>query len=111
MAPVIDVAQARREAGPVQREVVFDIQDLTVSYGRATTAISGVDLEIYRHLITAIIGPSGCGKSTFIRCLNRMNDLIPGARYGGGSEWCSRRRIRFPSRFTTTSPGGLACWA
>ena len=83
MAPVIDVAQARRETGPVQREVVFDIQDLTVSYGRATTAISGVDLEIYRHLITAIIGPSGCGKSTFIRCLNRMNDLVPGAKIGG----------------------------
>jgi phosphate transport system ATP-binding protein len=83
MAPVIDVAQARRETGPVQREVVFDIRDLTVSYGRATTAISGVDLDIYRHLITAVIGPSGCGKSTFIRCLNRMNDLVPGAKIDG----------------------------
>jgi phosphate transport system ATP-binding protein len=83
MAPVIDVAQARREAGPVQREVVFDIQDLTVNYGRATTAISGVDLDIYRNLITAVIGPSGCGKSTFIRCLNRMNDLVPGAKIDG----------------------------
>jgi phosphate transport system ATP-binding protein len=83
MAPVIDVAQARREAGPVQREVVFDIQDLAVNYGRATTAISGVDLDIYRNLITAVIGPSGCGKSTFIRCLNRMNDLVPGAKIDG----------------------------
>ena len=83
MAPVIDVAQARREAGPVQREVVFDIQDLAVNYGRATTAISGVDLAIYRNLITAVIGPSGCGKSTFIRCLNRMNDLVPGAKIEG----------------------------
>jgi phosphate transport system ATP-binding protein len=83
MAPVIDVAQARRETDPVQREVVFDIQDLTVSYGRATTAISGVDLDIYRNLITAVIGPSGCGKSTFIRCLNRMNDLVPGAKIDG----------------------------
>ena len=45
MTPVIDVAQARRETGPVQREVVFDIQDLSVSYGRTTTAISGVDLD------------------------------------------------------------------
>ncbi|HMI29331.1 MAG TPA: phosphate ABC transporter ATP-binding protein PstB [Gaiellaceae bacterium] len=80
---MIDVAQARREAGPVQREVVFDIQDLTVNYGRATTAISGVDLDIYRNLITAVIGPSGCGKSTFIRCLNRMNDLVPGAKIDG----------------------------
>ena len=83
MAPVIDVTQARREAGPVQREVVFDIQDLAVNYGRATTAISGVDLDIYRNLITAVIGPSGCGKSTFIRCLNRMNDLVPGAKIDG----------------------------
>jgi len=83
MAPVIDVAQARREAGPVQREVVFDIRDLAVNYGRATTAISGVDLDIYRNLITAVIGPSGCGKSTFIRCLNRMNDLVPGAKIDG----------------------------
>ena len=83
MVPVIDVAQARREAGPVQREVVFAVQDLTVNYGRSTTAISGVDLDIYRNLITAVIGPSGCGKSTFIRCLNRMNDLVPGAKIDG----------------------------
>ncbi len=83
MTPVIDVAQARRETGPVQREVVFDIQDLSVSYGRTTTAISGVDLDIYRNVITAVIGPSGCGKSTFIRCLNRMNDLVPGAKVDG----------------------------
>jgi phosphate transport system ATP-binding protein len=83
MAPVIDVAQARGEAGPAQREVVFDIQGLAVNYGRATTAISGVDLDIYRNLITAVIGPSGCGKSTFIRCLNRMNDLVPGAKIDG----------------------------
>jgi phosphate transport system ATP-binding protein len=84
IAPVIDVAQARREAGPVQREVVFDIQGLTVSYGRQA-AVSDVGLEIYRNLITAVIGPSGCGKSTFIRCHNRMNDLVPGARVEGQS--------------------------
>ena len=83
MAPVIDVAQARERPGPVQREVVFDIQDLSVSYGRGTTAISGVDLDIYGNVITAVIGPSGCGKSTFIRCLNRMNDLVPGATIDG----------------------------
>jgi phosphate transport system ATP-binding protein len=83
MARVIDVAQARKETGPFERETVFDVQGLTVNYGRATTAIRGVDLEIYRHLITAVIGPSGCGKSTFIRCLNRMNDLVPGARIDG----------------------------
>jgi phosphate transport system ATP-binding protein len=83
MVPVIDVAQARKEAEPVQRDVVFDIRGLTVKYGRATTAVSDVDLEIYGNIITAVIGPSGCGKSTFIRCLNRMNDLVPGARIQG----------------------------
>jgi phosphate transport system ATP-binding protein len=83
MQPVIDVAQARKETGPIQRETVFDIQGLSVSYGRATTAISGVDMEIYRNVITAVIGPSGCGKSTFIRCLNRMNDLVPGSKIEG----------------------------
>jgi phosphate transport system ATP-binding protein len=61
---------------------VFDINDLAVTYG-PTTAISGVNLEIYGNLITAFIGPSGCGKSTFIRCLNRMNDLVPGAKVHG----------------------------
>jgi phosphate transport system ATP-binding protein len=83
MPPVIDVAQGRREADPVQRDIVFDIRGLTVGYGRSTTAISDVDLEIYRNIITAVIGPSGCGKSTFIRCLNRMNDLVPSARIQG----------------------------
>jgi phosphate transport system ATP-binding protein len=82
MAPVIDVAQERKEGEPVQRDIVFDIDELTVSYGKQA-AITEVDLEIYRNVITAVIGPSGCGKSTFIRCLNRMNDLVPGARIEG----------------------------
>src|SRR4051812_8165569 len=78
MTRVIDVAQARKDAEPIEKnDVVFDIQKLTASYGRQP-AISDVDLEIYRNVITAVIGPSGCGKSTFIRCLNRMNDLVPG---------------------------------
>ena len=72
MGPV-QIAQEHRAAEPSQRNVVFDIQDLAVTYG-ATTAVSGVSLEIYENHITAFIGPSGCGKSTFIRCLNRMND-------------------------------------
>jgi phosphate transport system ATP-binding protein len=82
MAPVIDVAQARQDTEPVPRDVVFNVRGLTASYGRQA-AISDVDLEIYRNVITAVIGPSGCGKSTFIRCLNRMNDLVPGARIEG----------------------------
>ena len=73
------------EAAPVaalSREIVFDVDDVTVSYGRAA-AISGVTLDVHRNLVTAVIGPSGCGKSTFIRCLNRMNDLVPSVQVDG----------------------------
>jgi phosphate transport system ATP-binding protein len=78
----VEIAQERKASAPTQRETVFDIRDLAVHYG-PTTAVSGVSLEIYRNYITAMIGPSGCGKSTFIRCLNRMNDLVPGAKVDG----------------------------
>src|ERR1041385_9131138 len=80
MRPV-DVA-ARQDAESQTRETVFDIQDLTASYG-SNVAVKGVNLEVYRNVITAVIGPSGCGKSTFIRCLNRMNDEVPGFRHEG----------------------------
>ncbi len=66
----------------LQREVVFQVDDLGVHYG-PVEALSGVNMEIYRNCVTAIIGPSGCGKSTFIRCLNRMNDLVPGIHVSG----------------------------
>ncbi len=66
----------------VGREVVFSTHALSVSYGSAL-ALADVNLEIYKNLVTAMIGPSGCGKSTFLRCLNRMNDLVPGVRIGG----------------------------
>jgi phosphate transport system ATP-binding protein len=79
---VVEIAHRRTSSEPIQRDTVFDIEGLSVSYGKAT-AISELDLEIYRNLITAVIGPSGCGKSTFIRCLNRMNDLVPGAKIDG----------------------------
>jgi phosphate transport system ATP-binding protein len=62
--------------------VVFDVSDLSVYYG-SFRAVRNVDLEIARGEITAFIGPSGCGKSTVLRCFNRMNDLIPGARVDG----------------------------
>jgi phosphate transport system ATP-binding protein len=80
----IDVASSiKQDAAPVaKREVVFGVHDLSVHYGD-NLALAGVNLDIYRNLITAMIGPSGCGKSTFIRCLNRMNDLIPGVNVGG----------------------------
>jgi phosphate transport system ATP-binding protein len=78
----VEIARERKAPAPSQRETVFDIRDLEVTYG-PTTAISGVSLEIYKNYITAMIGPSGCGKSTFIRCLNRMNDLVPSAKVEG----------------------------
>lgn len=58
------------------------IRDLTVFYGHKP-ALHGVDLDILPNRVTALIGPSGCGKSTFIRCLNRMNDIIDGCRIEG----------------------------
>jgi phosphate transport system ATP-binding protein len=65
-----------------QREAVFAIESLSVSYGGAL-ALAATTLDIHKNAVTAFIGPSGCGKSTFIRCLNRMNDVIPGARVDG----------------------------
>jgi phosphate transport system ATP-binding protein len=55
---------------------------MSVAYGK-TVAVQDISLEIYRNSITALIGPSGCGKSTFLRCLNRMNDLVPNVTVGG----------------------------
>jgi len=52
-------------------------QDLSVFYG-ATEALKKVSMDIQKQAVTALIGPSGCGKSTFLRCINRMNDTIPG---------------------------------
>jgi phosphate transport system ATP-binding protein len=80
MRPV-DIAE-REEAEPRTGEAVFDIEDLSARYGD-NVAIKGVDFEIQKNVITAVIGPSCCGKSTFIRCLNRMNDTIPGFKLDG----------------------------
>ncbi|HNX48471.1 MAG TPA: ATP-binding cassette domain-containing protein, partial [Methanomassiliicoccales archaeon] len=57
-------------------------EDLHV-YFEKNHALKGVNMDIEMNKITAIIGPSGCGKSTFIRCINRMNDLIPGCTVKG----------------------------
>ena len=78
-APVV-AAAALDEPGA--REIVFRVEELEVSYGGAP-ALEGVTMEIAERSVTAFIGPSGCGKSTFIRCFNRMNDLIPCARVAG----------------------------
>jgi len=57
--------------------------DLNLWYGE-TQALHGINLDMPSQEVTALIGPSGCGKSTFLRCLNRMNDLIPQVRIKGG---------------------------
>ncbi len=66
----------------VEAESVLEARQLNVYYG-PFRAVRDVDLPIHRNEITAMIGPSGCGKSTVLRCLNRMNDLIPSARVEG----------------------------
>ncbi len=63
-------------------EVVFDVRDVSVSYG-SKRALANVSLTIFRNRITALIGPSGCGKTTFLRSLNRMNDSVSGFRIEG----------------------------
>jgi phosphate transport system ATP-binding protein len=70
------------EEEETRREVVFDVRDAAVYYGDFP-ALRNVTLPILKNEITALIGPSGCGKTTFLRCLNRMNDLVETARVEG----------------------------
>ena len=78
----IEVPERPAERAAETRETLFGVRDLSVSYA-GVPALAGVSLDVQRRAITAFIGPSGCGKSTFIRCFNRMNDLIPSARVEG----------------------------
>ncbi|MFQ6054902.1 MAG: phosphate ABC transporter ATP-binding protein PstB [Methanosarcinales archaeon] len=66
----------------MKKEVEIETKNLNLWYG-AKQALRNVNIEILKNKITALIGPSGCGKSTFIRCLNRMNDLIEECRITG----------------------------
>jgi phosphate transport system ATP-binding protein len=77
-----DVAGTPPEEPKAEREFVFQLEGVSVSYS-GKPAVRDISFEVGRHEITALIGPSGCGKSTLIRCLNRMNDLIPGAAVEG----------------------------
>lgn len=63
-------------------DVMIDVRGLNLYYG-ANRALQDITLAISRNEVTALIGPSGCGKTSFLRCLNRMNDLIPIARANG----------------------------
>src|SRR5215211_2554464 len=85
---VSELSEERREAGqggvgsPTGTALGMKIQDLSAFYG-SFKAVTDVSVDIRANKVTALIGPSGCGKSTFIRCLNRMHEVIPGARAEG----------------------------
>jgi phosphate transport system ATP-binding protein len=67
---------------PAQSAVAFQVRDLSIWYGEKQ-AVCSASLDILRNQVTAIIGPSGCGKSTFLRCLNRLHELVPNTRVQG----------------------------
>ena len=125
-------ASAPSSAATELAPAVFELDKLEVFYG-AFRAVRDVTLAIQQHQITAFIGPSGCGKTTVLRCFNRMNDLIPGARVerqaarttasictaptsrrprsAAASAWCSRSRTRSRRASTTTSRSARASTA
>mgnify|MGYP001157742676 FL=1 len=82
LAGDIGVAGALPEAHTMPGPHPMRTEDLNVFYGKHH-AVEGISLTFPRNTVTALIGPSGCGKSTFIRCLNRMHELIPGATVDG----------------------------
>ena len=71
--------------GKQMENTIFHVDNLNLYYGEKH-ALKNVALDIKKNKVTALIGPSGCGKSTFLRCLNRMNDLIDGCRIEGTIE-------------------------
>jgi phosphate transport system ATP-binding protein len=81
-AAPLQTEAAGQKPSPGSRDAIYDLEDVGVAYD-GVPAVRDVNFPIYQHEITALIGPSGCGKSTLIRCLNRMNDLIPAAEVTG----------------------------
>lgn len=69
---------------PGDRLSAVSVQNVEFCYG-SSTALKNISVEIEKNQVTAFIGPSGCGKSTLLRCINRMNDEIPGTRIANGS--------------------------
>jgi ABC-type phosphate transport system ATPase subunit len=118
----VKVETHRQPMPPRERlERIFAVEHLDALYG-GKPAIKDVSMDVYKNLVTAIIGPSGCGKSTFIRCLNRMNDLIPSFSQTGSIRYhgqditdpgvdpvAVRRNIGMV--FQTTSRGASRCSA
>jgi phosphate transport system ATP-binding protein len=86
MAVEVQVLERQRTGGATRRQQaeppVLELRSVNVHYG-TRHAVRDITMDIPAHRITAIIGPSGCGKTTLLRCLNRMNDLVPDALVAG----------------------------
>jgi len=82
MTPDLAPALHRHHTHLAAGDVKIDVKNLNFWYGDFN-ALTGITVDIKSKAVTAFIGPSGCGKSTFLRCMNRMNDLIPGTRVEG----------------------------
>ncbi len=87
--PSIAVRTEFQQARLTAKDEVFELKELSVSYGDNLRSRE-ISMDIYKNEVTALIGPSGCGKSTLIRCLNRMNDLIPSASVEGSCSTTAR---------------------
>ncbi len=72
-----------------EKDIIFEVEKLNLSYGEKHV-LHDIDMKVEKNHVTAFIGPSGCGKSTFLRCLNRMNDLIPGCKVTGKIEYLGK---------------------
>src|SRR4030095_7518238 len=80
--PTVKAAKHPAPAAAVDGKLKIDVEHLSFFYGEKR-ALEDISIKIQPNVGTAFIGPSGCGKSTFLRTLNRMNDIIPGARVDG----------------------------
>lgn len=88
---------------------IITSKDVHLSYG-PKEALHGISLDFEEHDITALIGPSGCGKSTYLRCLNRMNDLIKGVTITGSMK-LEDEDIYAPERTLLTCESELAWYS
>src|SRR5690606_3220021 len=82
----VERPERRNGEAPEQPRTVISLQNVNVYYGDFH-AVTDVNYDVRQNAITAFIGPSGCGKSTVLRCINRMNDLVPSARVEGRIEY------------------------
>jgi phosphate transport system ATP-binding protein len=71
-----------RDQRVMTNETTLQIENLNLYYGQKQ-ALQNINMDIYKHRVTAFIGPSGCGKSTLLRCINRMNDLVDSVKIDG----------------------------